>query len=117
MGRIIVPVPVDRKLQPPGLPLGIELNQPQVVDIASGAVLQFSKETVLRHVQDSHVIGIVIGLFQHRIILAVLLGRLYQFPALVYRESRRHFRAPMLTCAHSRDTHGRVILPGRGRYD
>ena len=89
VGGVVVAVAVDRMLQPPGLPLRVELHQPQVVHVPPGGVHQFAEHALLGHVHHRHAVLAVAGLLQHDAMLARLLRRLHHLPALIQGDGRR----------------------------
>ncbi len=89
----------------------------KVVDVSAFSVHDFTKKTLLRHIEGGHFKEIVIGVFEHHHMTAGPFGGVYQLPGLIDGEGCRNFGCHMLTLLHGIYGNGGMQIPMRGNVN
>jgi hypothetical protein len=118
MGRVEIAVQLHRPgAAPQPLTLVGELDRPEIVQIAAFGVKQLAEETLTNDVEDHHLHAVVVAVLHHHAMLAELLGRVDDRPAVLERHRRGHLGRRVLSALHRGQHDGDVPFPWRRVVD
>ena len=81
------------------------------MDISTLGTYYLAKESLLSHVQGTHLIIVVAAVLQHHTMYAVLLAQVYEFPTLFQVHGAGHLDGCMLAVFHSAFGDGEMMVP------
>ena len=81
------------------------------MDVGSLGTYYLAEESLLSHVQGTHLIIVVAAVFQHHTMYAVLLAQVYEFPTLFQVHGAGHLDGCMLAVLHCAFGDGEMMVP------